>query len=161
MENTINSKLNTENDLMKRLVNTLEFKIMALELIKDKLINILNNCKCNQMLIERQEVKELVDKYDHLKQQNDNQLKRESNESFIDNNFDNNNHLKPQINNKNKVKKLDNKTKPKVVASNDRFPCSWPGCDLKFSAKYLLKSHLLSHTVCDHLFWFLECLLIE
>ncbi len=43
------------------------------------------------------------------------------------------------------VNKKLNKSDIKIGGSG-RFPCSWPGCESKFAAKYLLKYHLLSHT---------------
>ncbi len=43
------------------------------------------------------------------------------------------------------VNKKLNKINIKIGGSG-RFPCSWPGCESKFAAKYLLKYHLLSHT---------------
>jgi hypothetical protein len=173
MENKINNELENENELMRRLVDTLEFKIMALELIKDKLIFILNDCKCNHMLNERQEIKQLVQKYEDLKQRNDTQLnnksfinKNISKEVMINNNNNNNNNSNNEcdncfvktneINRRIETKNVDNNyshnrdnnklVKSKLKSMVDRFSCSWPGCDHKVDHKYQLKSHLLSHT---------------
>jgi hypothetical protein len=159
--------LRQENLKLRQMIESQKLLIFKLELIKDKFRAYVNECNCDQRLKSgennaKQEINRLIDEYNEFKA-NQNQSQSQTNadksdrkivfiknedKSLINSFNNNNNNNKFEINRKadnNSVNKKLNKSDIKIGGSG-RFPCSWPGCESKFAAKYLLKYHLLSHT---------------
>jgi hypothetical protein len=146
--------------------------LLNLELIKDKLINILDNyksCESCQTInnIKREEINQLLKKYNVLKDFdfnyniNKTELKTEFKSEIINNYFDENSEVIPQrIQTKAKrrrgrpkksiqIKETVDETETKCEVNNKcQYICEWPQCNQQFIKKSLLVKHRFSHS-CD------------
>jgi hypothetical protein len=138
----INEEIFSENELMRQLVEELEIKVKTLELIKDKLIIILDDCECHTNKELKQEVQLLIDNYHKLNQLN-NKLKKDKNKTI--------NKKNSKIKTLKKLKKsIENEEKSEIKVENNEkiiksktgsYVCDWIGCDFETNTKRRLILH--------------------
>jgi len=124
-------------------VEELEIKVKTLELIKDKLIIILDDCKCDTNKQLKQEVQLLIDNYHKLNELN-NKLKEEKNKKTI-------NKKNSKLKTLKKLKKsIENEEKSEIKVENNEkiiksktgsYICDWIGCDFETNTKRRLILH--------------------
>jgi hypothetical protein len=139
----INEEIFSENKLMRQLVEELEIKVKTLELIKDKLIIILDDCKCDTNKGLKQEVQLLIDNYHKLNQLNNKSKQQKNNKTINKNNS--------KIKTLKKLKKsIENEEKSEIKAENNEkmiksktgsYVCDWIGCDFETNTKRRLILH--------------------
>jgi hypothetical protein len=154
MEIMSNEEMFDEKDLMKELIQKLELKIKTLELIKDKLIVILNECKCNINEELKQEVQLLIDNYhnfDEIRVNEENQQNLNNFETKLKINLKSKTILKSiktEPKSELKVNKIENKVKKKYklkLSKTNCFVCDWIGCDFNTNTNRKLRLHQRIH----------------
>lgn len=113
----------------KRTKKDFEKKIKTLEKIKDKLIVILNQCKClSRNHVIRKEALSLVQNYHKLNNSNKNntQITCQSIEQKI------NKKRKKSLVVVDEDEDQEKKSRKVRVWDNEKCPCSWPGCEKTF-----------------------------